>query len=421
MKLGLVLAPFLLIPVIGACSEASADAAADELSLPAGLVDAPLEPHRVELLELAFRTASAIPEYPHVKVRCRLQADVVAACLELEQLGRALEYAGRIGNWQRGEMYAELAFHLAKRGETAEVQRCLDLAEEVARSLRIEGEDGRPEEDGEQPAEQAWRRDRILVSIARTHALLGDEARAARFEQGVVESESGKVAGVRAARLPEEELDEELAALDAFIAGTNLDQARTALDVCAQLHDRFYADAARRARVEERIRAAEPKLPAAMNVELLMELAGHALDHGDPANALALVERAKGFAGACKHVPMVARLAALRHTCGDREKARKEADAARATYEQQRPEITDIYRAGMLRPLAEAYVAMGEPGVALEVYRRAVEEGVGNPNSRPRAEDLAATLLSLARYGLRPDDELSARIYQVFDALGAPW
>jgi tetratricopeptide (TPR) repeat protein len=285
----------------------------------------------------------------------------------------------------------------------------------------VEGEDGGPEGGGEQPTEQAWRRDRILVKIARTHALLGNEAEAERFETGVVESESGQVAAVRAARLPEEDFDRELAALDAFIAGTNLDQARTAMDVCAQLHDRFYADAARRARVEERIRAAEPKMPVAMNIELLMELAGHALDHGDSAGALALVERAKGFAGACTHVPMVARLAALRHSCGDREKARAEADAARAMCEQQRPEIVDIYRAGMLRPLAEAYLAMGEPAVALEVYRQAVEEGVGNPNSRPRAEDLAATCLSMARHGLQPDDELQARIYQVFGALGAPW
>jgi hypothetical protein len=71
--------------------------------------------------------------------------------------------------------------------------------------------------------------------------------------------------------------------------------------------------------------------------------------------------------------------------------------------------------------LAEAYAAMGEHQAALAAYKRVVEEGVANPNSRPRAEDLVGTCLSLARNAVEPDEELSARLEKVFGELKAPW
>jgi len=385
------------------------------------LSDAPLKPYQLELLDLAFQAGSAIPSYPLIKDRCKVQAQVVAACLELEQFQRALGYIERIENWQRGEAYADLAFLLARRGRSSEVEACLARAEQVARALRVADEDGAAADDETGESDQAWRRDRILVKIARTHALLGNEEQAARFERGVVESESGKVDGVRARSLEGEGLEAQLAELDVILAGSNLDQARTAFEVCAQLYDRFYAEPARRAQVEQRIHAAEPKMPNMLRIELGMELAGFALDHGDAKNALALVEQAKLVSGACTDVPMVARLAGLRWRSGDEQKAHAEAELALELYDGQRAEIVDIYRAGVLRPLAEAFESMGDAKRALEVYRRTLEEGFANPNARPRAEDLAATCLSLARHGCQPDDELMARIYQIFGALKAPW
>ena len=385
------------------------------------LTNADLQPFQVELLELAFKVASAVPEFPHVKTRCKVQADVVAACIELGQLERARAFTDQIGNWRRGELYAQLAFNVAQHGKSPAVQGLLDEAEQVARSLHIEGEDGEPEGDGEEWTDQAWRRDRIRVQIARTHALLGDERNADKFEYGVVESEAGKVGGVRAARLDEAAFDDTLESLQAQLAGKDLDQARTALDVCAQLYNRFYADAERRARVEKVIEASEQKMQGFMRIDLWIQLAGFALDHGDSENALAIVNRAKLIAGACTEVRLVARLAKLRYVVGDREKAHTEADSALALYEGQRAELIDIYRAGVLRPLAEAYQAMGDLGAARHVYRQALEEGSVNPNSRPRAEDLAATCLSMARNGCEPDPDLKARIYEIFGSLGDPW
>jgi hypothetical protein len=56
---------------------------------------------------------------------------------------------------------------------------------------------------------------------------------------------------------------------------------------------------------------------------------------------------------------------------------------------------------------------MGETGAALAAYRTAIEEGVENPNSRPRAEDLCATLCSMATSGVDPDADLKARLHQI--------
>jgi hypothetical protein len=122
-----------------------------------------------------------------------------------------------------------------------------------------------------------------------------------------------------------------------------------------------------------------------------------------------------------QRIPVASKLAALRHRAGDKEEARKEADAELAKYNTEREQIVDIYRAGALRPLAEAYVTMGAQTEARAVYMRALEEGVHNPNSRPRAMDLASTCCSMALRGFEPDDALWARMEQIKKQLGDPW
>ncbi|HKC52932.1 MAG TPA: hypothetical protein VKF60_19250, partial [Myxococcota bacterium] len=120
-------------------------------------------------------------------------------------------------------------------------------------------------------------------------------------------------------------------------------------------------------------------------------------------------------------IPLEARLGALRYRAGAREKGKGEVDGALAQFDAQRATIVDIYRAGALRPIAEAYQALGDRERALAVYERVVEEGLGNPNSRPRAEDLVATCLSLAKNGVELDEELAARLEKVCAGLGVPW
>lgn len=382
------------------------------------LTDEPLDAWRLELLDLAFRTASALPLQPHVKNRSRAQASVVDDCIALDQPRRALGYIEQITNWRRGAGYADLAFHLAQHGETAAVQPLLDLAEEVSETAA--------KEDSALESAQDWKKDRIRARIAQTHAWLGRAREAARFAEGAVESESGKVAVVEAMHASADAFDEQMRRLDQVVLTGSFDQQRQALEACAQLFDRFYDDAERRTSAQEKIRTSWTKLPVPVRLELWMELAGFALDHEDASKALDLVQEAHAIMDGARwtpdlQIPMLARLATLRHRAGDAERAHSEVDAALASFDTQREKIVNIDRAGVLRSLAEAYAAMGDASASRKTYARAVEAGVENPNSRPRAEDLAATCRSMARQAVQPGDELLARMQQIHERLGAPW
>ncbi|HKB16832.1 MAG TPA: hypothetical protein VKF62_12255, partial [Planctomycetota bacterium] len=373
-----------------------------------------LDPFQGELLDLAYRAASAMPLNPHVKNRSRAQEAVVAACLDLDQPRRALRYIEGIQDWRRGAAYADLAFHCARRGEPNGVQGYLDLAGQIA------------EENAKDENAQEWRRDRIRTKIAKTHVWLGEARRAEAFEADVVDSEQGKVDAVRAMRLEAADFDRQVEALEGVVANGSLDRVQNALATYTRLLDRFYDDAEKRARIEEKVAAAHRRLPALARLESRMELAEVALGHGDRAKALEQVEEAKrtmeGTRWLPEHeLPVRGRLAGLRHRAGDAEGARREAAAALATFDANRERIVDIYRAGALRPLAEAYEAMGDAGSARKVYGMAIEEGVANPNSRPRAEDLSATCCSMATNRVDPGSDLRARMLQICEGLGPPW
>lgn len=412
----------VLFFVAGGGSDSHAGAAAPAAgTLPAEAAAAPrladkaLPGTQLELLDLAFRAATALPLEPHVKNRCRAQEKVVGACFELELPQRALGYIEKIDNWRRGVGYADFAFYSVRHGDT-DVQRYLDLASQVAEGLKltddIESDD----------VDQEWRRDLIRVRIAQTHALLGRQDLADQFVADAVPTEAAKMSSVEAMLGDEEVFDAQLEALDGVVAAGNLDGARTALDACAHLFDRFFEDEARRALIVEKITSYRTKLPASILVEALVTMAECALEHEDPAQTLELADEIVAVVGAnCTHVPVLARLASLRHRAGDHERARSEADKALVIFEDHRDEIVDIERADALRPLAEAYHAMGDRAAALAVYQKAIEESVHNPNSRPRAEDLTATCLSMALNQVEPDAGLWARINEVYDALGPPW
>jgi hypothetical protein len=117
----------------------------------------------------------------------------------------------------------------------------------------------------------------------------------------------------------------------------------------------------------------------------------------------------------------MARMAGLRCRAGEKDKAEDEAEAALALFDGSREEIISVYWARTLRPLAEAYETMGDRSASLAMYKKVVEEGAKNPNARPRAVDLSATLSSMALHGVEPDTDLWNRLVQIHDKLGDPW
>ncbi len=384
------------------------DATQDKSGMVGSLTDKPLAAYQNELLGLAFETASAIPVKPHIKDRSRAQEKVVTASLELDQPLRALRYIEKIDNWRRGAGYGDLAFYCARHGYTDEAQQYVNLAIQVS---------GYAED---------WRRDHIRVKIANAYTVLGETQQADQYGKGLADAESGKVAGVMAMIAGEDDFDEQIRYLDALLMTGNFDIVENGLKACVNLFNRFYNDTDRRSLVEEKIKTSWGKMPIFMRVELLTELAGHALDHADQARALELIKETQllidGAQWRPEHrIPMTSELAKLRFRAGDQQKARSDADAMLTLFNSQRDMIVNIDRAGALLPLAEAYQSMGDTATALALYKRAVEEGVENPNSRPRAEDLSAACRSMALHGVEPDAELLTRILRINDGLGDPW
>lgn len=410
LRLFLLLAVSTLFLFTAGCrkQDRTDEVAKDKPGMIGSLTDKPIAVYQNELLDLSFATASAIPIKPHIKDRSLAQEGGVAASLELDLPRRALGLIEKIDNWRRGAGYADLAFYCAMHGYTDEVQQYLDLASQISESA------------------EDWRRDQIRVKIANTYTWLGQTRQADQLEMGLADAESVKVAGVKAMIAGEDSFEEQMNELDALIATGNFDILENALKACANLFNRFYGDAGWRLLAEEKIKSSWGNLPIFKRVELLTEMAGFALDHADQAKALDLANEAYLFMDGAQwrpehHIPMVSELVKLRFRAGDRQKAGTDADALLALFDSQRDKIVNVDRAGALRPLAETYQLMGDTAAALAVYKRAVEEGVENPNSRPRAEDLSATCLSMALHGTEPDVELWNRIRQINEGLGDPW
>ena len=411
----LVVAALLIAPVLGACSEARAgdderSARRDGQAVP--IVDAALEDYRIELLELAYRTASAFPLVPHAKDRSRAQWRVVEACFALDQPLRALEYAEGIADWRRGAGYADYAFYLAQRGAVDDVQLYLDRAWEVART-------------DEHAQLQAWRADQVRAKIARTHLVLGETERAVQVVEGLDPSQAGIVGAVEAQFADLSELEARLKAVDDVVEAYEFERLRAALEMCVALFERVYDDADDRAAVEEKIKSSWHKLPAIVRIDLLYGLTEGAASNGDFEKARQLVGDANRVLdetalNAEEEIRQRARLAEHTRLAGDVESARRVATEALAAYEERREEVVDMFRASVLRPLAEALHRMGDSTSSM-VYKRAVEEGVVNVNPRPRADDLASTCVSMALEGVEPDEALWSRMRELSESLVEKW
>jgi len=363
---------------------------------------------QAELLDVSFGAASAIPVHPHIKDRSLAQQAVVCTYLELGQPERGLACLEQIENWRRGLCYGKLALYFAREGKVSLVNQYLDLAAKVAETT------------------EDWRRDRIRVTIAQTYAWLKENAQAEQYSRDVADSETGKVAVVEAMVIEKDAFARQVESLDALVSKGSFDITKNALQGYVQLFDRFYDDTQRRLLAEKKIKQVWTKLPGFVRYDVLTQLADSCLDHADRTKALELVNEAEALLKGgqwrlCHRIERVANLVKLRFRSGDVAGARSDAESMLALYNTQEDTIVNIYRAGVLRPLAEAYQVMGETKTAVAIYKRAVEAGMANPNSRPRAEDLSATCASMALYAVEPDSHLWGRIRQIRKGLSHPW
>lgn len=361
------------------------------------------------LLDLAFEAVSKFPLDPHIKNRSRAQETVAIAWLDLDRPEQALRCIERIANWRRGTGYADVAIHLLRNGVVDGVRGHLRRATEVA------------DQHGERDVDQEWRRDRISARVALAQTLLEE------LEATVGKSVTGLEPGYDSEVSDESRrFDARLEELRTVFESGSFDNQRAALDEYVDLFDRYYADRERRARLIDQAKTGYEKLPPMARIETLEALVKHAIAHGDEVQAGALLDDAQSAVKAFTwrpedEIPLLGRLAGHRARAGDAVNARREAYVALGSFEVGRSEMADIYHADALRPIAEAFELMGERALATSTYRRAVEAGVHNPNSRPRANDLCATCVSMARVSFQPDAELFARLTRIASDLGDPW
>lgn len=378
--------------------------------------DRPLDPQRDELLDMAFAVASLIPTDPHLSNQSRHQYGAVRTAIELGQARRALRFAKIIADWRDGLGLADLAVAWASRAAAGEdcgpdVRARIDALIAAAHEVALDSLD--------------WQRERIFYRIADARQIQGIDLNTA--EAALLDDPSIIERRLATATPQEDRFARQALALDALIESQNFELIRVGLEGYARLYGQFYAEPAKRSKIEETIRLSWGPLPIRIRIQLLEELADAAIRANDGEAAKRHLDAAAEFLSSGHNwspedrIELVGGLARLRSLAGDREAAKAEADLGLALFVERREQIVDIFRAAGLRSLGEAYRAAGEAEAAAKTYRLAIEEGAINPNARPRAEDLSATCASMARSGFAPDEALRARMKEIREGLTDPW
>lgn len=363
---------------------------------------------QTRLLQIAFETASRIPSNPHLKDRSRAQEEVIRVCLELDRIDMAEGWIPHIEGWRKGKALADLAAVHVERGLIDKAASCIDEASAVA------------------AAEEDWRRDRIRARIAGVLARMGrsDKARAASL--GLEDVEKEKVELALAKSSPDASPEVLLLEVESLLHSESFDAKRNGLEVGRELYSTCFDDHEARTRVEAVLKPAIEEMPPFLRIAFRMDLAEAALNHG--AAAAALVQLNGAWELIQNHhwnpehrLPLSSRWAQLCRRAGGEEVAHDELNQILELYHEQRHTISDVWRSGALRPVAEAFQEMDAASKAAQVYRLALDEGSLNPNARPRALDLAAVCASMAKVGFAPDEAIWSRIEAIQKGLGAPW
>jgi hypothetical protein len=371
------------------------------------LTDAKIDAFQGKLLDIAFQSASLIPVNPHIKDRSKAQEAVVKSCLQLKQAATAAAYSEKVVNWRRGTCFTELALYCAKNCQATMARHYLRLAEDVAAK------------------EQDWRKDRINEQIMRCR-LSFEELIRAESPEDLPDIAPEKANLLRIVHSSRESLADNLEVLFARLDSQNFDIQKEAIEVCLELYNRFYSELEWRTKIENRIRIAWEKLPVHFRIDWLLNLSETAFSYADSSTALSFMKEAEEMLTAHSWnpqvgIPLIARIARQYFNAGETGKAKTELGKAFETYQTEQNKILDIDRATTLRPIAEAYQVIGDSTTALKIYRMALEEGDQNPNSRPRAEDLSSTCLSMVLSKTEPDEVMWRRIHQIHNGLRAPW
>ena len=363
---------------------------------------------RDDLLDLAFQISTSIPIEPFASDRARMQALVAQACIKNGSLIQAIQYASKIEGWRQGELFALIGQQYATANET---QLARDFA---ARAMEVATN------------ETDWQRERIVIETAKIYLQLGDSAKASTLLEGATQAELGKLEAARTAIVLESQLDNQADMFDKAIATKNFDLARGGIDGYLVWLDRVSQDEIRITRALKAIDDALLELPLDLQVKYGIDLADHLHKNLKRDLAILKLDKATEIFSATTFLPedvapLGAMLARARIRMGDEQSARLILQRLYSEYSTRREGIVNLRRATSLRALAEGFCELGDRDDAIACYTLALEEGTINPNARPRAEDLGATCISMAEYGIALTPELKNRIDTIRSSLTYPW
>lgn len=369
-------------PAVGEADEAQAD-------------------EQVKLLEVAYEVASSYPLVPHIKNRSRAQEWVTQAAIDLGAFDLARSYADGIANYRRGKMYGLLAAARLEAGDAEGAKPLIDLTLDVSRARGLED----------------WQRGWVLAALAYTHAVKGEHDEAYRLLNNDLVAQSGaKELISKSLALKPAPFEPRMTQFAEMVSAGEFEQTVLVMWGYAGEYKRHYADDEKRGLILEAFDEAAGTVPGHVRLPMLVAMADHVLDGSDDrrvALTLELLSRAESVvnvevAGSkiVFALPIRAELAALRYRAGQRELAREALSAVVSAYEAHAGALQNYEHGNVLRPIAEAYVVMGEAESARVFYRRALEQGLVNPNLRPRIRDFTKSVVSLALSGLEPGDTL---------------
>lgn len=364
--------------------------------------------HQIKLLETAFNVASSIPVQPHIKTQSTAQAAVIDTALEINALDFAESNVQEIRNWRRGTAHADIATYWARNNQPKKAEAHLNAARQIAAAI------------------SDWHKYRIHSHMARALVVLGGDDRAAALLEDADPNEAATLQASRAETCAEDEYPAQLEAVKQSLGSERIDVIQQGLAAAVKLHNLFFDNADKRKEILAATSEIFPKIPAVLQIRTLSGMAENAIKHQDKSTAAGLLVKAynahETAAWQPRHgIPLLAELVPFAVRAGRPQLAKDWARKAEDTYTQNRADIVNIYRAETLVPLAAAYHEMAKVDKAETLYRKALDEAVINPNSRPRAVDLCMICRSLARHGVRPTDALQAKIKEVRSQLGAPW
>jgi hypothetical protein len=378
------------------------------------LADAPLPADSLRLAKLAFDAASMLPLVPHAKNRARMQASVVSTCATVGLLHTGESFIDRMDGWQQAMALTRLARAAARSERPESALSSLHRAESVVSNASHEY------------FTQEWQRDRIRAGIAATLILLRRSPDAAEFEKDLEPSESGLPLLARSEVCRADEVDAQIARIDQEFVSKHFEQLRSACEACVALLKHVSRDASRLNSLETKVLEVIAKFPAQSRFAVLAQLAESALQRGHTGSARqrlaeALVCIPPGSMLPEERIPLLGRVAELQFRLGETSAADEQLHAALELYKASRSRVVDIARASALRALAEAAYVMMQHDQAFQLWMKAFDEGVANPNSRPRADDLVATCCSILRTGAVPTPSILERAERIAAALGEPW